>query len=169
MTWQTQAVLTIRSLIGDLDPASYQYTDERLTQLFMISGQLVLMDTSFDNDYVIDVALEDISPDPSLDLDFMGLTSLRAACILASSEVRTKAGATGNHSKVTMKDGPSTITVDNADGLNSLKTITKSACDRYAEALFLFKAGKSVGKAILGPHSPASHGLTTDRQERSIY
>lgn len=150
--WKYVAVLTIRSLIGDLDPDNYTYTDSRLLSLFLVSSKLVMLDTTFAYDYVVDVSEGEVTPDPLNDDDFMGLISLRASCVLLNSEMRSNAG-TG---KVTMKDGPSTISVDKSDVVSAIKDTSKTVCEKYELALFAYKAGQSVGHAIMGPHSPAS-------------
>jgi hypothetical protein len=149
--WQTKAILTIRNLIGDLEGVSY--TDLRISQLFVISASLVLFDTSFSENYVVDVSAVSITPDPENDNDFMGLVCLRAACVLLSSELRSRGISTN---KVTMKDGPSEITMDNSSSMTSLKDLSTSACKKYEDALFQFRAGNSIGVAILGPYSPGS-------------
>lgn len=164
--WQTKAILTLRNLVGDLESVSY--TDNRLSQLFVISASLVLFDVKFPTIYVVDVSLVSITPDPENDNDFMGLVCLRAACILLNSELRSK-GIGSN--KVTMKDGPSEITMDNSSSMTSLKDSSGSVCKKYEDALFQFRAGNSIGIGILGPYSPGSvsAGRNTESDSRNTY
>lgn len=158
--WQYYAVSVVRNLVGDIS-VPYEYEDSRLLELFIASTSLVVLDTNIPIEYTIDIYNKTITPDPSTDTDFMGLCSLRAACVLLNSEMRSKAGC----GKVSMKDGPSTITMDQADLVKAIKDTGTSVCDKYEMALFAYKAGQSIGVAIMGPHSPASFGLKNNTDE----
>lgn len=159
--WQIQSIAILRGMIGDTDSAEYEYSDQRLIQLFTLSGSLVLLDAQFDNDYIIDVPNFSISPTPSGDLNFMGLVSLRSMCVLLGSEMRSK-----SHNRVTVKDGPSSVSMDHSDLLSSIKENSKTYCKKYEDALFKFRAGRQVGQAILGPYAPASFLLRRDNNFR---
>lgn len=164
--WKESAILTVRFMIGDTDPTGYEYSDERVLQLFLVCANLVMHDTNFSIDYETNVAELEITPDPGQDNDFMGLVALRCACVLFNSEMRSKA-----NKRVTMSDGPSTITMDNSELMNSLRSSSKSACEKYEEAVFAHKAGESIGVAIMGPYSPGSDlaGKNNYNSDRSIY
>jgi hypothetical protein len=149
--WANNAVIVIRSMIGDLDPSNYSYSNERLLQVFLAASNLVMLDSNYAFDYEVNIFLEEITPDPSTDYNFLALTSLKASCILLSSELRSK-----GTSRVTMKDGPSEISMDNSSSLSSLKDLSSSICKKYEDSMFQFRAGISVGVAILGPYSPGS-------------
>jgi hypothetical protein len=147
--WQDLSILLVRNLIGD--PVSVAYSDERILELFLASSVLVMFDNKFEEDYVVNIGALSISPDPSLDLDFLALVALRSACVLLNSELRSKGAK-----KITMKDGPSEITVDNSDLMANLKASASAACKKYEDSIFSFAAGNSVGVAIMGPYSPGS-------------
>jgi hypothetical protein len=148
MTWQEKVVLIIRTLIGDED--GDQYDDERILLLFLVAANMILLEASFDEAYQIDMTENEITPDPTADSDFLILCCLKSACILATSEFKRKTLSTGGK-KITMKDGPSEITMDTSGQLLSAKSLSDSVCKKYEDALFLYNSGKSIGIAIVGP------------------
>ena len=145
--WKQMVVLTLRHLTGDIDPSEYEYSDERFLQLFLVASSLVSFDIDFSEDYEIQISAQEIIPDPEKDKDFITLGCLKAACILLTSEGKSASGC-----KISMKDGPSSITVDKSDLIKTLKDMSKSLCDKYEEAAFLFKQEGTLGVAIFGPH-----------------
>ena len=60
MPWNTDLVLMLRSIIGDLDKA--KFTDERLKQILVVGAYNVLNDADFSSSYTVDVAQVSISP-----------------------------------------------------------------------------------------------------------
>jgi hypothetical protein len=149
MTWQEKVVIIIRTLIGDEDAT--QYDDERILLLFLVAANMLLIEATFTNNYVIDMAESDITPDPSEDNDFLTLCCLKSACIMATSEFKRKTISDGGGKKITMKDGPSEITMDTSTQLASAKSLSDSVCKKYEDTLFLYNSGKSIGIAIVGP------------------
>ena len=90
MSWKTDLVLMIRSIVGDLDKS--KFTDERLKQILVVGAYNVVNDADFTNTYTVNVAEVSISPDPisEKDVDFNVLTVYKSACILIGSEVKTE-------------------------------------------------------------------------------
>lgn len=163
--WETKVITIIRNMLGDVTD-SPEYTDNRLLQLFLVCSTLVLMDVEFDNDYAIDISNETITPDPSDDKDFLALACLKSVCTLLNSEVRSK----HTSGMVSIKDGPSTVTIDNRDVLNSLKDLAKTMCAKYEQSIFEWKSGQSVAVAILTPYSPGSDFVgRVDYPDRNLF
>lgn len=98
MSWQLEIPIIVRSWINDLSD-SPTYSDERIQQLILVAGQYVSLEVNLKNTYSINLVDMEITPDPTLldskDLDFIGLTALKAACILDHSSLRTKAAMEG--------------------------------------------------------------------------
>ena len=150
MSWKTDLVLMIRSIIGDLDKS--KFTDERLKQILVVGAYNVVNDADFTNTYTVNVAEVSISPDPisEKDVDFNVLTVYKSACILIGSEVKTESA-----NAISIKDGPSAI--DLRGVANSLHVLYKDLCQRYDELLKAYQYNNTlVGQAILGPYSPGS-------------
>ena len=148
-SWNVVVVAILRSLIGDMDPSQYTYTDDRLIQSFVVCANLVLFDLDFNEDYKINVQDQKILPDPTNDGNFITLGCLKTACVLLTSENKS---AAISGCKISMKDGPSTITMDKSELVKSLQDIRQNVCQKYEEAAFLFKQEGTLGVAIFGPH-----------------
>ena len=167
MAWTTDLVLMLRTLIGDLD--STKYADSRLQQVLVIGAYTVNNDARFGTDgdtYTIDVSAKTISPDPVTedDTDFTVLTLYKSACILVGSEVKTESS-----NAISIKDGPSAIDLRGVS--SSLHMISKDFCGKYEELLTKYNyekgsgSGSPGGVAVLGPYSPASWGVGTNRYD----
>ena len=112
------------------------------------------MNVDFGNTYSINVEQCKLSPDPTdadtLDTAFITLVSLRTACIIIGSEIRSESG-----NAIAIKDGPSSI--DLRGVTNTLTVLYKDLCDKYDHSLLEYRSGNAVaGHAILGPYSPGS-------------
>jgi hypothetical protein len=158
MSWQGQISTMVRYLVNDLDPASYKYSPKRIETTVLVSAQLITLDTDFSNTYSINVEQCYLSPDPT-DIDtkddaFITLVTLKSACLIIGSEVRTESG-----NAISIKDGPSAIDLRGVS--STLLALYKDLNDKYSQALMNYRAGNSIaGKAILGPYSPASDFVT---------
>lgn len=167
MTWKEKVVPIIRMLISDQEYS--EYDDNRLILNFMYAANLVSFDVK-DWNYEINTSILQITPDPSRDNNFLTLTYLKCACMMISSELKTKLATTGR--KVTMKDGPSEITMDRSSELFSLKEFAKNACDKYEEALFQFNAGNPIGISITGPQTYGqanTQSISTYPEQRNVF
>lgn len=157
--WHPIVVATLRILVAD-DLETQRYTDDRLIQAFQLCSNLVMFDVDFPEEYVVDVTEQSITPEPSR--DFIALVCFKTACVLLTNEGREASGC-----KISMKDGPSQITMDKSDLVKTLKDSAKSACDKYMEASFIFKSEGTLGVAVLGPHGiGATYNEDTHRQYR---
>jgi hypothetical protein len=119
----------------------------------LVSAQLISIETDFINVYSIDIANNNLSPDPThepIDNAFINLTALKSACIIVGSELKTEAS-----NAISIKDGPSAI--DLRGVASTLSMLYKDLTDKYNKLLLDYRAGNSIaGHAILSPYSPAS-------------
>lgn len=157
MSWQGQISTMVRHIINDVDPTSYKYSVSRLETTILVAAQLVSEDLDFDNDYVVNVETCSLSPDPTdspKDNSFINLTTLKTACIIIGSEVRSEAS-----NAISIKDGPSAIDLRGVS--NTLNILYKDLCAKYEQLTYDYVAGGSLaGQAILGPYSPGSDFVT---------
>lgn len=127
MSWNLEIPIMVRTLINDLsdDPT---YSDERIQQAIVVAAKYVKFDVTLENEYTIDVTNPDITPDPTVGNDdiFITLVSLKAACIIDQSTLRTKSATEGIRAAL----GPANISV--AGSLSGIKTILeKGPCASY--------------------------------------
>jgi len=154
MSWQGQLSTIVRHLINDVDSTNYKFTDNRIETTILVAAQLTKMQVDFVNRYSINVESCMLTPDPTdtstLDEAFITLVSLRAACIIIGSEIRSESG-----NAISIKDGPSAIDLRGVS--ETLTILYKDLSSKYDKLLFEYKSGNSVaGHAILGPYSPGS-------------
>ena len=165
MSWQNEMVRIVRYIINDLDSTSYTYTDDRLEETLLVSAQLVLKEIDFENTFTVDVDSLVLSPDPTTlagkDDAFINLVSLKTACLILSSEVRTH-----SLNAVRISDGPSSIDMNGI--VKGFVEIHKDLCGKYEQAKMDYKLGNSVaGQAILSPYSPGSDVVRGGRSNTS--
>jgi len=150
MAWQNEMTRILRYMLNDLDSSSYTYSDDRLEETIIVSAQLVLHEIDFDKDYTVDVDALTLTPDPTAatkDNAFINLISLKSACIILSSELRTK-----SLESVRVSDGSSSI--DTNGIMKGFESLSKSMCQAYEDAKIQYKAGNSVaGAAVLTPYA----------------
>jgi len=154
MAWQTEMVRILRYIVNDLDSSNYSFSDSRLEETILVATQLVLTEIDFDKTYTVDVDALALDPDPTASSDkddpFISLVSLKAACVILGSEVRTN-----SLNAVMVKDGSSAIDMKGVTG--GLMALYKDLCEKYDQAVLQYKAGNSVvGHAILSPYAPGS-------------
>jgi hypothetical protein len=169
MSWQGEMTTIVRTLISDVDPTNYTYSNERLETTILVAAQIVLTEIDFENIYTVDVEQCYLTPDPTdastglatvnKDDAFINLVSLKTACIIMGSEFKTQ-----GLNAVKVSDGPSSI--DYTAVAANVRYLYDYACKAYEEYKFNYAAGNNaVGKAILSPYSPGSnvvnmHGST---------
>lgn len=154
MSWQGQIGTIVRHLVDDLNPSNYKYSDMRIETSILVAAQLSVMNVDFANTYSINVESCTLSPDPTdaetKDDAFITLVSLRTACIIIGSEIRSESG-----NAISIKDGPSAIDLRGVS--QTLTVLYKDLCEKYDKLLLEYRAGNSVaGHAILGPYAPGS-------------
>lgn len=160
MSWQGEMTTIVRTLINDVDSTSYTYSTERLETSILVAAQIVLTEVDFENTYTVDVEQCYLNPDPTdpttglatvnKDDAFINLVSLKTACLIMGSEMKTQA-----LNAVRVSDGPSSI--DYTAVATHVKFLYEYACKTYEEYKFNYAAGNNaVGKAILSPYAPGS-------------
>jgi hypothetical protein len=143
-----ELIFILRALINDLD--CVKYTDEQLISLLTTASFLVIGETPFIDDYVVNLTYKSISPDPtyanSADVPFMTLVSLKAAYLLLNSEAKI---STTYNMKVV--DGPSSIDLkDQWKAISTIAELRKKEYDQVKLQLSLEYGGGS-GLAITTP------------------
>ena len=129
MSWDIELPIIVRTLVDDLSETPV-FSDDRLKQVICVAAKYVQFDVALDHLYNIDVSNLTISPDPTNDRDeiFICLTSLKAACIVDQSSIRTKSALEGVRASL----GPASLSVSNS--LEGLKLILeKGSCSTYDE------------------------------------
>ena len=148
MSWQVEIPIIVRTLINDLSDQPV-YSDERLLQVISVAAKYVQFDVSLDHEYLVDVANPNISPDPTDDRDeiFISLVSLKAACIIDQSALRTKAALEGIRASL----GPASLAVGNSlQGF--LAILEKGPCAAYDELTSHWDVAQATTiRAILSP------------------
>ena len=173
MSWQGEITTIVRELISDTDSSNYSYSDLRLETAILVAAQLVQTEVDFENTYVIDVEQCYLSPDPTdpatglatadKDDGFINLVSLKTACNIMGSEMKTQ-----SLSAVRVSDGPSSI--DYTAIAANIKFLYEYACKKYEEYKFNYAAGNNaVGKAIVSPYSPGADFVTGYTNDRRSY
>ena len=63
-TWQNTSLIMLRTMLNDAGCDSVRYTPQRLEDLLITAAYLLPLEINFQNDYVVDVELRTITPDP---------------------------------------------------------------------------------------------------------
>jgi len=168
MSWQGEMSTIVRYLINDVDSSNYTYSYERIETAILISAQLVLTEFDFENTYIVDVEQCYLNPDPTdpttglvtanKDDGFINLVSLKTACIILGSELKTQ-----SLNAVRVSDGPSSI--DYTAVAANVRFLYEHACKQYEEYKFNYAAGNNaVGKAIISPYGSEAISGNISRQ-----
>lgn len=148
MNWRNEISLLIRSFINDFGDTP-MYTNERICQLAIVAAQQIILEIEFSNKYTIDVINQTISPDPTdtRDIEFIGLWSLKSACLFDQSSIRTKAHMDG----ISTILGPAKLSVSN--GFSGYKMLLdQGPCKMYQDLKQQHILGDSSRiRAILSP------------------
>lgn len=148
MSWEIEIPIIVRTLINDLEDQQV-YTDERLKQIISVAAKYVQFDVVLDHQYSVDVSTNTITPDPTIDRDeiFISLVSLKAACIVDQSILRTKAANEGIRAAL----GPALLSVNGSlDGIKMI--IEMGACAAYDELVSHWDVAQATtARAILSP------------------
>lgn len=148
MSWQVEIPIIVRTLINDLGDQPV-YSNERILQVITVAAQYVQFDVVLDHKYSVDVANNEITPDPTADRDeiFISLVSLKSACIIDQSSLRTKAAMEGIRASL----GPANLSVGGS--LEGFKLIIEQGpCALYEELTSHWDVkDASAVRAILSP------------------
>jgi hypothetical protein len=152
MAWDTDLVMMVRVIVSDIT-SPQTYTDEYIQRVLITAGIQVDAGFAFPYNYVYDITALTISPDPvvSVDLAFMGLVPLKAACILTQGEFKQALGQ-----GIKVRDGDSAI--DTSVSFRGYRDILElGPCKAFEKLLLSLTAsggvgGSGVGKAVFGAH-----------------
>ena len=148
MSWKKEIPIIVRTLINDFSDTP-TYSDERLLQIISVAAKYVQFDVVLDNTYAIDVVHPNITPDPTVNDDsiFISLVSLKSACIVDQSVLRTKAALEGIRAVL----GPAQLSVGGS--LAGLKMIIEEGpCAAYEELTSHWDVREATAiRAILSP------------------
>lgn len=148
MSWKKEIPIIVRTLINDFSDTP-TYSDERLLQIISVAAKYVQFDIVLDNPYIIDVVRPNITPDPTVNDDsiFISLVSLKSACIVDQSVLRTKAALEGIRAAL----GPASLSVGGS--LAGLKMIIEEGpCAAYEELTSHWDVREATAiRAILSP------------------
>jgi hypothetical protein len=142
------------------------YSDERLLQVISVAAKYVQFDVVLDHKYEVDVTTTSMSPDPTEDRDeiFISLVSLKAACIIDQSALRTKAAMEGIRAAL----GPASLSIGGSlEGLRLI--LEKGPCAAYDELTSHWDVKEATAvRAILSPFvgnrfNPSSIPYVEDR------
>lgn len=147
MGWETEAVTTLRVMIGDMtDPP--KYSDARLTQLYLVGAKLTAQQVDFSTAYTINLS-GTITPDPTAsgtyDTDFFNLSILKSLCILMTGEARIAAGKS-----FSMMDRGASVDMRNL--FPGASKMAQNACQEFMDQRFLYLVEKRTrGLSVTGP------------------
>lgn len=148
MSWKKEIPIIVRTLINDLSDTP-TYSDERLLQVIVVAAKYVQFDVVLDHTYTVNVNNPTITPDPTEDNDsiFISLVSLKAACIVDQSVLRTRAATEGIRAAL----GPASLNVSGS--LVGLKLIIEEGpCGAYDELVFHWDVKEATAiRAVLSP------------------
>lgn len=152
MAWSSELVVILRNLIGDV--CNFSYSDSRLEETILVSAQLVIAEFSFQNTYSVDVDNATLTPDPTSDPKdniFIGLVTLKAACVLARGALRDAAAREGI--KVVDKMG----SIELKGRFAASKDLAKTYCDAYQRAKLEYALNningmRAIFNVVIGPN-----------------
>ena len=148
MSWKKEIPIIVRTLINDLSETP-TYSDERILQVVTVAAKYVQFDVVLDHQYVVNVVNPTITPDPTADNDsiFISLVSLKTACIIDQSVLRTKAAAEGIRAAL----GPASLSV--AGSLAGIRMIIEEGpCAAYDQLVSHWDVNEATAiRAVLSP------------------
>ena len=151
-TWQNTSLIMLRTMLNDAGCDTVRYTPQRLDDLLITSAYLLPLEVNFQNDYVVDVELRTITPNPISQDDgdeFINLLVLKAACMADEGNFRTAALAQG----VSARIGPAALTTTSyGQYLGTL--LNEGPCKAYSKLVELYNMGYDGSKIIRAVMSP---------------
>jgi hypothetical protein len=150
--WEIELPIIVRTLINDMSDTP-TYSDSRLLQLITVAAQYTVKDVNLATSYIIDIINQKITPDPSApesrDTDFIGLVSLKAACILDQSTFRTRAVAEGIRTAL----GSANLSISgNLAGYKMILDQDQAPCKLYEKLTLDHNIGNATAvSAVLSP------------------
>lgn len=134
-----------------LDFAGTKYTESQLKRVLMLAAFQVNQELSFDNDYLVNITQESITPDPTAtatrDDAFINLVCIKGACIIDRGSAALAATQA-----ISVKDGSSAIDL-RGPLQGKLELLKHGWCKVYQDAKFEHELGTApvAGAAITTP------------------
>ncbi len=157
--WQVPSVQMLRVLTNDLEETP-TYSDDRLTDVLIISGFQLLRAAKFSQDFVVDINEQTILPDPldvvgnTNDYDFINLMCIKAACIIDTGSAIKAASLA-----VSTKDFDMAVDLKGV-ATSTLALLSKGWCATYETLLDDFLSGNGVlVAAVTGPFRTRARSL----------
>lgn len=145
MAWTTELTQHLRYYLDDSDTTTY--SDARLSRFIAFAAYEVVAEVG-NNDFVIDITIPSIDPDPVPYKSLSALFVLKGAVIVIRNEIKGLSKTAGW--KIT--DDKSTI--DGREALKALQELLKGYLDAYEKAKTAYLLGDgSIGMAILSPYT----------------
>ena len=154
-TWQNTSLIMLRTMLNDAGCDNVRYTPQRLEDLLITAAYLLPLEVNFKNDYVVDVELRTITPDPIYPTkqedgdELVNLLVLKAACMADEGNFRTAALAQG----VTARIGPASLqTSSYGQYLGTL--LNEGPCKAYSKLVELYNMsydGSKIIRAVMSP------------------
>lgn len=144
----------VRNIIGDTDPNSYDYSDERIQQTIVMAGIFTSEVYDFPYDYTFDIATPEISPDPTAletyDSSAIALWTLKSACILNQNSYM-KSAMTGGGIRV--KDYETQVdTTGLFTGWRDILDLGPcKSFEKLMQELTIKRRAGQIGRAVFGP------------------
>jgi hypothetical protein len=157
MAWDNTLVDRLRYYIGDIDTDNQSWSNSQLAKLISIAAIDVLSEVSLiGTSFSIDTNVPSMDPDPTtsttIDDGIPALFVLRAAHVIALSEMRKDVSKYG----VRIRDDKTSI--DGSDAIKGRKDIFQFYKDNYEKAVWEWEKGnKATCRAILGPYASADN------------
>jgi hypothetical protein len=148
MSWQDDAEVIIRNLVGDVDEPQ-TYTSDRLEELSCVAARQVACEIpALAAVYRVDLGNVDITPDPTArsDQSFVNLFCLKARLTILEGEAKKAAGQA-----ISIKDGASAV--DLREIAQQKRLLADQAKADYEQAKLEYKlgSGAAAGHAVVGP------------------
>lgn len=154
--WRSDMVEILRWLLFDYTEP-YTYSDATLERLLVVAAHFTVREADFGNGYAVDISEMTITPDPagsSRDLDFMNLTTLKAACVVDRGKTRIAV----NDGGFMIKDDWATVDF-REQAAKSLSLLKEGYCSVYEQAILEYNINKSsaLAEAVLSPFRAESY------------
>lgn len=150
MAWDEEMNIITRALVNDMD--STKFTDDRINQAILVSIRFVTAYLDFNQEYIVDIVNESVTPDPTInpyrDENLINLATLKCACIVD----RGAASAAADQA-IRVRDGQSEVDL-RAAFKAKLDLIKSGWCAVYDETKTEYayaRSGEVVGAAVMSP------------------
>ena len=164
--WETELVELLRVMLGDLSETP-TYSDDRLRRVLLSAAHMVNSEISFDTTYVVDIAGQSISPDPTgiPDTNFLNLVAAKAACLVERGETKSAL-----QQGFMAKDGMGMVIDIRSRGAGyiDMAKYKKDWCSMYDQMKndYLNNGASELGEAVMGPFRV--HAYNWGRQWRRM-